>query len=312
MARSRARRRSAALRRRGAAPGPARCGRAFPARRRALPQRRSGRRRSASEAGDPGERRGGGLPQHLGQRLPGPRRAARRGLGLSPRHSAQAGLRGGVQRPGHRAFRARRGRARGGAREEDANTPPLRAAPAAAWREAGSPEEAIACARRAVGLRPADARSREQLGSLLLDTGSAQAALPQLEEWARLQPRSPRALLALAEAHMALGNGGEASAPAQRASAPRPRGATLWLRLGALASKQRLAAQAQLAFRQAIELDRSSPGAWIRLGNLLRLGGRLDEAKACTEQAVALDDQSAAAVFALARGPRGEGGTSAP
>jgi len=159
--------------------------------------------------------------------------------------------------------------------------------------------------------RSADVRSREQLGSLLLETGSPQSALPHLEEWVRLQPRLPRALLALAEAHMVLGNREQASQLAQRSSALGPRDAALWVRLGELLSKQGLAAQAELAFRQAIELDPAAPAAWIRLAGLLRLGGRLQEAKACAEQAVALDDESSAALIALGLALREQGRTSA-
>src|SRR2546428_4011640 len=161
---------------------------------------------------------------------------------LKKRHRSLAELAHEELRLGNPGLALRIGRR---ALEEDANNPALMAALAAALREDGSTEEAIACAKRAVELRPADARSREQLGSLLLDTGSAQAALPQLEEWARLQPRSPRALLALAEAHMALGNGGGGSAPPQRASAPRPRGAPLRLGLGGAAPKARPPARAR-------------------------------------------------------------------
>src|SRR5207302_1917651 len=140
--------------------------------------------------------------------------------------------------------------------------------------------------------------SREQLGSLLLEAGSPQSALPHLEEWVRLQPRSPRALLALAEAHMALGNREQASELAQRSSALGPRDAALWVRLGELHSKQGLAAQAELAFQRAIELDPAAPAAWIRLAGLLRVGGRLEEAKACAEQALAHDPRAAPALAA--------------
>src|SRR5205823_11912228 len=101
--------------------------------------------------------------------------------------------------------------------ERDANNPRLVALLAAALRQVGSVEEAIGCAKRAVELRPADARSREQLGGLLLEAGSPQSALPHLEEWVRLQPRSLQAVLALAELHATRGSRGRAGGLGQPA-----------------------------------------------------------------------------------------------
>src|SRR5437867_4770877 len=102
---------------------------------------------------------------------------------LKKRHRSLAELAHEELRLGNPGLALRIGRR---ALEQDANNPVVVALLAAALREDGSVEEAIGCAKRAVDLRPADARSRERLGSLLLEAGSPQSALPHLEQWARL------------------------------------------------------------------------------------------------------------------------------
>src|SRR2546428_2596975 len=95
---------------------------------------------------------------------------------LRKRHRALAELAQEALRLGNPGLALRIGRR---ALEQDANNPRLVALLAAALRQDGSVEEAIGCAKRGVELRPADARSREQLGGFLLEAGSPSNAPAQ-------------------------------------------------------------------------------------------------------------------------------------
>src|SRR5437773_628609 len=303
MARSRARPRSAALRRRSAAPGTARCGCAVPARRRALPRRRSGRRRSPSEAGDPGERQGGGFPQHSGQRLPGPRRAARGSLGLSPRHPAQAGLRGGVQRPRHRVLRARRSlarraelspRHRAAARPCSRLRQPRRCVSQARYAARGSPR----LAARA-GSAAAQFLSAEEAPSVIGRTGARGAASRQPGACLAHRPPRPRAGCEQPRSRGAsrrgiargwIGGGGHRLREARGRAASR--------RCAVAGTARRLAARGGLA-----AIGAAAPGAMgasaaalTALARVLREQGETSAAVARLEQALRLEPQGAQAL----------------
>src|SRR2546428_10999773 len=129
---------------------------------------------------------------------------------LKKRHRSLAELAHEELRLGNPGLALRIGRR---ALEQDANNPVLVALLAAALREDGSVEEAIGCAKRAVELRPADARSRERLGNVLLEAGSPQTAPPPLAERGRLPPRPPHAPLAPSPTAQGLGGPGEGRPP---------------------------------------------------------------------------------------------------
>ncbi len=69
-------------------------------------------------------------------------------------------------------------------------------------------------------------------------------------------------------------------------------------------------ADAEAAYRRAIELDQDSALAWDGLGLALYNGGRLAEARTAFERSLALDSQSSRAVFHLALVDEREGQTA--
>lgn len=181
----------------------------------------------------------------------------------------------------------------------------------AAQQRLGSAAQAIASLQAAVALEPADAALRGELGRLLGEAGKIDAGIAQLEHSVRLKPRSPQALLALAQLHLGKPNLAQAERFARQALSLQPRNAEVRFRLAETLIKQGRMQEAEQALRQATELDRHHIAAWTRLGELLRLGGRLDEAEACLSEAIAIDEDSAAALFALGMVLRDRGKTAA-
>src|SRR6266851_5200606 len=313
MARSRARQRSAALRRRGAARRPARCGRALSAWRRALPQRRPGRRRSASEAGDPGERQGGGLPQQPGQRLPGPRRAARGRLGLSPRPPAQARLRRSVQRPGHRAFRARRGRARdrelspchrAAARPCGCLRQPRRRLPQARHARGGAPRAAArapAAAAQPVSLEK-DANNPALMAALaaaLREEGSAEEAIACAKRALELRPADARLHELLGSLLLDTGSAQAALPQLEEWARLQPRSPRALLALAEAHMALGNGGESSELAQRARALQPRDATLWLRLGELASKQGLAAQAELALRQAIELDRSSPGAWIRL-------------
>ena len=179
-------------------------------------------------------------------------------------------------------------------------------------RKQGRLNEAVACLRRAVDLAPHNPKAHYNLGEAVEKQGRLEEAATCYRKVIDLQPDVP-------EAHNNLGFalGGqdqldEAIACLRRAIAIRSNYSQAYSNLGFMLGKQQRLHEAVGCYRSAIALDPDVPEPYNNLGVVLDQQGLLDEAVACYRRAIALKpDFSEAhnnlAMALLARGDMAEG-----
>jgi tetratricopeptide (TPR) repeat protein len=174
----------------------------------------------------------------------------------------------------------------------------------------GRLEEALAAARAARDALPGDPAVHEQLGRALVAAGRPQEAATSYHEALRLRPGSTGALAELAELKL---RGGEPAAaePLLRKALLRQEDARLHAALGEARHRQKALADAEAAYRRAIELDPQLLAAHVRLSDVLRDSGRIDEAQDAARRTLELDDESPLGHFALAMAHKAKGRTDA-
>jgi tetratricopeptide (TPR) repeat protein len=159
----------------------------------------------------------------------------------------------------------------------------------------GKLDEAVACFRRALELRPTSGTARGNLGLVLAKEGRLVEAVACYEQALCFEPDS-------AETHVNLGNAlrdqgklDAALARYRRAAQVRPDLVEAYLALGQLLGRQERLAEAEEYYRQGLSARPASPALLVPLGNNLQRQGRLEEARAVTEQALRADPSSAEA-----------------
>ena len=132
-------------------------------------------------------------------------------------------------------------------------------------KDQGKPDEAVACFRRALELKPDYAEAHYNLGNALKDQGKLDEAVACYRRALELKPD-------FAEAHN---------------------------NLGIVLSDQGKPDEAIACYRRALELKPDYAGAHSNLGNILKDQGKPDEAAACFRRALELKPDCAASLGSL-------------
>ena len=157
-----------------------------------------------------------------------------------------------------------------------------------ALKDQGKLDEAVACYRRALELKPDYAEAHNNLGIALKDQGKLDEAIACYRRALELKPD-------YAEAHNNLGNAlkdqgklDEAVACYRRALELKPDYAEAHNNLGNALKDQGKLDEAVACYRRALELKPDYAEAHNNLGNALKDQGKLDEAVACYRRALEL------------------------
>jgi tetratricopeptide (TPR) repeat protein len=157
----------------------------------------------------------------------------------------------------------------------------------------GRLDEAVACFRRALELRPSHGSARGNLGLVLAKQGRLAEAVACYEQALCFEPDT-------AETHVNLGNAlrdqgklDAAVARFRRATQIRPDLVEAYLALGQLHARLGRPADAEECYRQGLLARQGNPALLIGLANLLQRHSRLDEAATAAEEAVRTDPTSA-------------------
>ncbi len=124
---------------------------------------------------------------------------------------------------------------------------------------------------------PNDAAARERLGDLLLKSGKASSAIPELEAAAKSSPTVAN-LTALATAYLQAGQPDKCQAPIDAALRLEPNNGELRLLYGRLLREMRKFDLAANQFALAVKLSPNSPDAWSDLATATVLMERYDVA----------------------------------
>jgi serine/threonine protein kinase/Tfp pilus assembly protein PilF len=158
-----------------------------------------------------------------------------------------------------------------------------------------SPEDQKACREafeRAVELNPDRPTNHLALGTVLLNQGDAERAIPWLERYLARHPNDPSGLCQLAKAQFGVGRRKEAFATIRRSLELDPKNRLHWLELGLLEHHTGDLDGALAAYRSslAIDPDAADPAAVILHRNLVTIliDRDLREARAAAERGVAL------------------------
>ena len=157
-----------------------------------------------------------------------------------------------------------------------------------ALKALGRLDQATACYRRAIVLRPRYPEAYNNLGATLHAQKQTDEAAVWLRKAIALKPDFPEAHNNLGNLLFDLGRRDEAVACFRRAIALRPDYAEAHNNLGAALKEFGEWDEAVLCYRKALSLQPDFPEAHNNLGIVLRRLGRLDEAVACCRDAIAL------------------------
>lgn len=164
----------------------------------------------------------------------------------------------------------------------------------------GQPALANAWASRALAMNPQQHEALVAKGSVLLGERQGSQALPLLVRAERGHPRDGRTLSALGLAHMLNGNFAEAQMVLHRAVQFMPGHIGTWHAIGWCAIFMRDLAAAQLAFEEAISLDRNFAESQGGLAVTLALRGQAQSARETLRRAEGLPGRSVSADYAAA------------
>lgn len=169
----------------------------------------------------------------------------------------------------------------------------------AALGDSGQFREAEETLLRVIDLTPTFAKPYEDLGTLLLQQGLAERAIPLLEKAIRLDPQQEAAHFHLGKALAQVGRGPEADAAFERSFALSPtRG--MMARAAEHHAAGRLE-EAERLCRQVLQKDPRQVDALRMLGLIAAASGDLDEAENLLRQALAGAPDHVPAMFELGR-----------
>ncbi len=157
-----------------------------------------------------------------------------------------------------------------------------------ALNKQGKLDEAVACYRRALQLRPDHADAHYHLGNALKDLGRLDEAIPCYRRTLELKPDFAEAHSNLGVALKDQGNLDEAVACYRRALQRNPNLATVHNNLGVALTDQGKLDEAIACCRRALDLKPEFAEAHYNLGNAWKDRGKLDDAVACYRRAVDL------------------------
>ena len=156
------------------------------------------------------------------------------------------------------------------------------------WPDQGEADEAVACYRRALELKPDYAEAHNNLGIVLTAQGHLDEAVACGRRALELKPDYPEAHKTLADALCSSRSPDEAVALYRRALELKPDYAEAHNNLGNALLEQGKVDEAVACYRRALELKPDYPETHNNLGNALLEQGKLDEAIACFRRALEL------------------------
>jgi tetratricopeptide (TPR) repeat protein len=145
------------------------------------------------------------------------------------------------------------------------------------WRNAGVPQKAIPCYRRAVELDPERVEARRWLGMTLLLTGYYADARDQLEAAHRALPGDPNIRVGLARCYAALDQNAEANALLDAVLEEDPEFGPALTQRGRMLYAAEKYADAEVWLRRAIGVNPSDSNANWLLAECLRLQNKTDQ-----------------------------------
>ena len=186
---------------------------------------------------------------------------------------------------------------------------PTMSRPATTWglrlTDQGKLEEAVACCRRALQLKPDYATAHNNLGNALTEQGKLDEAVACYRRAIELNPGYAEAHSNLGIALKELGKPAEAVACCRRALELKPDYLEACNNLGNALKDQGKLDEAVDCYRRALELKPDYALAHVNLGVAYREQGKLDEAVACCRRALALKPDFAQAHYCLGDLPQG-------
>ena len=171
----------------------------------------------------------------------------------------------------------------------------------------GKLDEAVACYRRALELKPDYAGAHYNLGVALNDQGKLDEAVARYRRALELRPDYAEAQNNLGNALKEQGKLDETVACYRRALELKPDFAEAHNNLGNALKEQGKLDEAVFCYRRALELEPDYAEAQINLGNALKDQGKLDEAVACYRRALELKPDFAAAHYNLGNALKEQG-----
>jgi protein O-GlcNAc transferase len=172
---------------------------------------------------------------------------------------------------------------------------------AAAQIQAGRVAEAMALLDGAVASDPSHAPAQFMLGSLALQHGQFERALPHLRKAAERNRNVPEYHLYLAAALHTLGHLDEAAAANRQVLKLAPRHAAALRNLGDILAEQGRREEALPYIQRAIDIDPKFAAAHHRMGGILLEQGQINDALASFGKALAADPDFAPAYLDLAK-----------
>jgi Flp pilus assembly protein TadD len=166
-------------------------------------------------------------------------------------------------------------------------------------RARGRQEEALAAARQAIALRPADAETASLLGAYLTEAGRHGEAVALLEPYARRSPPDLDVLTALGMALAGMRRFDDALATFRRAREADPTSALALANEGTVHLMAGDRAAARQAFSAALDVDDGLARAHNGLGVIAAQEGRGEEAIERWRRAAALDPRDHQTLFNL-------------
>jgi predicted O-linked N-acetylglucosamine transferase (SPINDLY family) len=165
----------------------------------------------------------------------------------------------------------------------------------------GEPADAAACFECAIEVEPNQGRAFEQLGRCRARLGRVEEAIPAYERAVTLQAAAaPASLLKeLAAGYLQLKRSAEAEAAYRRAIERSPDDPNLFLNLAQSLKDQEKHAEAIDWYRRGIALDPQNAAAHYALGRALHLSEHFEEAIASYQKCLALGSHDAKAAYHL-------------
>jgi len=177
----------------------------------------------------------------------------------------------------------------------------------AALAQQGKLDEAAACYRRALELRPHYALAHNNLGNVLKEQGKLPEAIAGYRRALQIQPDFAGAYHNLALVLQQQGKLDEAAAHCRRALELKPDYADAHVNLGSICNDQGNLEEAAACWRRALELKPDYPEAYNNLGVALKEQGRPEEAAACCRRALELRPDYADALINLGAALKAQG-----
>ncbi len=140
------------------------------------------------------------------------------------------------------------------------------------------PDDAIAALRRAVAAQPADSEANYKLAYLLAEAGKGDEAERFAQQAVRSNPNFANARALLVNLYLARGSLADAATQAEAALKLRPQWLDLLFDYGLILKRIARQAEAEAAFRRAIEIDATYVRAYQMLGAVLISQGRIRDA----------------------------------